>query len=56
MRLITTFELATRNQTELAILFREAELAAICSESGSPERRNALANMENIQRRLRLTP
>lgn len=56
MRLITAFELATRNKIELAILFREAEQAAILSETGSPERRNALATMENIRRRLGLKP
>lgn len=45
MRLITTFELATRHVTELHVLFR------IATESArEPDERNASRTMENIKR------
>lgn len=52
MRLITAFELATCSKKELAALFQQAAQAAIRSERGSANRRNALASMENIHRAL----
>ena len=50
MKLITQFELAALNRSELFGLHREVfnELAA--SGYGSAERRNALASLENIER------
>jgi hypothetical protein len=50
MRLITRFELAHRSNAELSALFRQASSALAFSEPGSPERRNALASLENIRR------
>lgn len=49
MRLITKFALASKTETELRSLLREAFNALAASEPNSPERRNALASIENIQ-------
>lgn len=49
MRLITKFELATKTKDELRGMLREAFNALAMSEANSPERRNALASIENIQ-------
>ena len=49
MKLITRFELAAKSETELYALLREAFNELVRSESGSHERRNALASIENIQ-------
>lgn len=50
MRLITHFELATRSESELAALFACITRELPHMKAGSPERRNALASLENIQR------
>jgi hypothetical protein len=48
MRLMTIFYLATRNESELRVLFREVSGALVRTDRGSAERRNALASLENI--------
>lgn len=50
MRLITAFELAQRSNSELAALFRDVSQSLARSDPASPERRNALATLENIAR------
>lgn len=50
MRLITHFELATRSDHELAALFAFVARELPRTKAGSPERRNALASLENIRR------
>ena len=50
MRLITSFELANRSDSELAAIFRQVSAAVAQTAIGSPERRNALASLENIRR------
>lgn len=61
MRLITHFELAMRTAPELSALFAAVARELPRTRPGSPERRNALASLENIQRaqairRQRFTP
>jgi hypothetical protein len=56
MKTIINHELAGRNESELSVLFhivsRHLALTAPCS----PERRNALASLENISRARLLEP
>jgi len=52
MKLITTFELAAKSEKELHALLRETFNELAKSEPDSPERRNALASIENINREL----
>jgi len=52
MRLITAFELATKRESELRAIFLKASMNVIREPQGSPERRNALASLENIARAL----
>ncbi|MEO0697857.1 MAG: hypothetical protein AAFY84_17380 [Pseudomonadota bacterium] len=52
MTLITRFELASLSQNQLRGLLRETFNALVRSAPDSPERRNALASIENIQREL----
>ncbi len=52
MKLITQFELASKSKTELHSLYRETFNELVKSDKNSPERRNALASLENIQREL----
>ena len=52
MKLITRFELAARSKDELKGLYRAAFNALVQSEKDTPERRNALASLENISREL----
>lgn len=49
-KIITTLELQKHSDSELSALFREVSQDLAQSEPDSPERRNALANMENINR------
>jgi hypothetical protein len=49
MRLITRFELATRNSNELRQLYREIFNRLARTDADTPARRNALASLENIQ-------
>ncbi|MEE8060132.1 MAG: hypothetical protein V3T17_20210 [Pseudomonadales bacterium] len=52
MRLITRFELAAKNESELYSLLREAFNELAKSEVDTPQRRNALVSIENIQTEL----
>ncbi len=48
MRLISTLELHQHSESELSELFRTVSKHLIRTDRGSPERRNALASLENI--------
>ena len=48
MRLITRSELSTRSDSDLSDMFREASQELARSKPASPERRNALATLENV--------
>ncbi len=50
MRLITSQELSERTDEELQVLFNTVSKALTLAEAQSPERRNALATLENIER------
>jgi hypothetical protein len=45
---VSNHELQQRSESELAALFCAASEGLVRSERGSPERRNALASLENI--------
>lgn len=49
MKLVTRFELAAKNESELYALLRETFNELAKSEPGTHQRRNALASIENIQ-------
>ena len=51
-KLITNHELGRLSLTELQGLYRRIFNQLAQSQPGSPERRNALASLENIQREL----
>lgn len=50
MRLISAFELHRRSATELSALFGQITKGLALTQRGTPERRNALASLENIAR------
>ena len=50
MKLISNDELQKRSESELSILFRKVSEGLVRTSRGSPERRNALASLENISR------
>jgi hypothetical protein len=50
MKLFTNHELEKRSDSELSALFRAVSQALVRTKRGSPERRNALASLENISR------
>lgn len=52
MKLITRFELAAKNESELFALLRETFNELAKSEANTYQRRNALASIENIQNEL----
>ena len=52
MRLITRFELAAKNESELHGLLRNAFNELARSEPDTHQRRNALASIDNIQREI----
>lgn len=54
MKLITTFELANQNEAQLSALFKKMNKALIQTGQGTPERRKALASLENISQALAL--
>lgn len=56
MRLVTRFELAAKNETELYGLLRNAFNELARSNLHTHQRRNALASIENIQRELGSRP
>ena len=49
MKLVTHFELTTKGESELYALLREAFNNLAKSDPETPDRRNALASLENIQ-------
>lgn len=51
-KLVTKFELAAENKTELHALLKEAFNELARSEPDTYQRRNALASIENIQSKL----
>ena len=50
MKLLSTHELVKCSDSELSALFHTVWIALVRSGSGSAERRNALASLENINR------
>jgi hypothetical protein len=50
MKLVLSHELQKRSESELSALFCAVSKGLIRTEKGSPERRNALASLENISR------
>lgn len=48
--LLTIAELQHRTESELRALFRQASQALARTATGTPERRNGLATLENISR------
>ena len=50
MRMISNIELGKRSESELSALFGVVSKSLVRTERGSPERRNALASLENISR------
>ena len=50
MRLITSQELSERTDEELQVLFNTVSKALARTEAHTPERHNALATLENIER------
>ena len=50
MKLISTYELNKCSDSELAALFHTVSISLIRTGRESPERRNALASLENISR------
>ncbi len=56
MRLVTRFELAAKNESELHGYLRNAFNELAMSEPHTHQRRNALASIENIQSELTYMP
>ena len=56
MKLITQFELAALSVPELHSLHRKVEAGFQATASGSTERMNALASLQNIKREIALRP
>lgn len=50
MRLISDSELTRRSDAELAVLFQKAAQALATTKLDTPERRNAVASLQNIGR------
>jgi hypothetical protein len=50
MKLISSHELQPRSLSELSDLFGKVSKGLVLTRRGSPERRNALASLENISR------
>jgi hypothetical protein len=50
MRLISNYELYRQSESELSALFCTVSKGLVRTKRGSPERRNALASLENISR------
>ena len=50
MKLISNFELHRHNEKELSALFGHVSKGLVQTKRHSPERRNALASLENISR------
>jgi hypothetical protein len=54
MKLISNYELQKRTEKELSALFRQVSQGLVMTRRHSPERRNALATLENISRARRM--
>ena len=52
MKIITSFETAARSEAELKALFGNLSKKLVTTKAGSPDRRNTLASMENVQREI----
>ena len=50
MKLISNHELENRSESELSALFHTVSEGLVRTRRESPERRNALASLENISR------
>ncbi len=50
MRLISAHELDSRSENELSALFQKVSKGLVRTKRGSPERRNAIGSLENINR------
>jgi len=50
MKLVTNHELQKQSDCELSALFCTLSQVLVRTKRGSPERRNALASLENISR------
>jgi hypothetical protein len=50
MKLVLNFELHNRNEYELSAMFSHVSKGLVLTERNTPERRNALASLENISR------
>jgi len=50
MKLISNMELYARNESELSAIFCTVSQRLVRTKRGTPERRNALASLENISR------
>jgi hypothetical protein len=48
MKLISSYELQKRSDSELAAIFAHVAKSLVLTKRHSPERRNALASLENI--------
>jgi len=58
MKLISNHELQKRSDSELSALFHSVSQNLVRTRKGTPDRRNALASLENIVRvrMARMTP
>lgn len=56
MKLVTRFELASKSKGELHALLCNIFNTLACSRLSAPERRNALASLENILSELGVRP
>ena len=54
MKLVSAIELHRRSANELSELFGQVSRGLARTQHGSPERRNALATLENIARERRV--
>lgn len=50
MKVFTSLELSAKTERELSALFGAVSKALITTSRGTPQRRNALASLENISR------
>lgn len=50
MKLFSNYELQKRSENELSALFCAVSKGLVRTKRGSPERRNAIASLENISR------
>jgi hypothetical protein len=50
MKLISNYELQRRTENELSAMFRQVSQGLAQTKRHTPERRNALATLENISR------